>query len=176
MRSLIRKPNIKKSISARTTGKVKRKANKIINPTYGKIGMGYINNPQKAIYNRIYTQSSRSLYNNSHTHSNSINAQTVNSTTESTNNSNSLVLVTNSSLPHLVIEHPKIIDILRRKFIKKIIFGIIFIIVSVLSFFVLPIIGIINIGIAFYFFYDSYKFYLAYSDAKSIYWRNKLKL
>ena len=43
----IRKPNIKKSIKARTTGKVKRMAKKAINPLYGKKGMGYINNPKK---------------------------------------------------------------------------------------------------------------------------------
>ena len=32
----IRKPSIKKSISARTTGKVKRKLKRVANPFYGK--------------------------------------------------------------------------------------------------------------------------------------------
>lgn len=32
----IRKPSIKKSFKARTTGKIKRKAKKVINPFYGK--------------------------------------------------------------------------------------------------------------------------------------------
>lgn len=49
-----RKPNIKKSIKARTTGKVKRKMKKAVNPLYGKKGMGYIKNPKKAVYNKVY--------------------------------------------------------------------------------------------------------------------------
>ncbi len=52
----VRTPSIKKSIKARTTGKVKRMAKSTINPTYGKKGMGYINNPKKAVYNNIYNK------------------------------------------------------------------------------------------------------------------------
>lgn len=51
-----RKPNIKKSIKARTTGKVKRKMKKAVNPLYGKKGMGYIKNPKKAVYNKVYNK------------------------------------------------------------------------------------------------------------------------
>ena len=50
----IRKPSIRKSISARTTGKLKRQVKKAVNPLYGKKGMGYVNDPQKAIYNKVY--------------------------------------------------------------------------------------------------------------------------
>lgn len=50
----IRKPSIKKSISARTTGKVKRKLKRLTNPLYGKKGMGFIKNPGKAIKGKIY--------------------------------------------------------------------------------------------------------------------------
>ena len=50
----IRKPSIKKSISARTTGKVKRKLKRLTNPFYGKKGMGWIKNPKKALSNKIY--------------------------------------------------------------------------------------------------------------------------
>ena len=50
----IRKPSIKKSISARTTGKVKRKLKRVANPLYGKKGMGWVKNPKKALSNRIY--------------------------------------------------------------------------------------------------------------------------
>lgn len=53
-----RKPNIKKSLKARTTGKVKRTMKKSVNPLYGKKGMGYINDPSKAIYNKVYSQTS----------------------------------------------------------------------------------------------------------------------
>ena len=54
----IRKPSIKKSISARTTGKIKRKIKKAINPLYGKKGMGQINDPEKARYNAVYNKTS----------------------------------------------------------------------------------------------------------------------
>ena len=50
----IRKPSIKKSILARTTGKVKRKLKRVVNPLYGKKGMGFIKNPAKAIKGKIY--------------------------------------------------------------------------------------------------------------------------
>lgn len=51
-----RKPSVKKSIKARTTGKVKRKMKKAVNPFYGKKGMGYVKNPKKAVYNNIYNK------------------------------------------------------------------------------------------------------------------------
>ena len=52
----VRKPSLKKSISARTTGRAKRAVKSSINPAYGKKGMGYINNPKKAVYNKIYNK------------------------------------------------------------------------------------------------------------------------
>ena len=52
----VRKPSIKKSISARTTGKLKRQVKRAVNPLYGKKGMGYVNDPQKAIYNKVYNK------------------------------------------------------------------------------------------------------------------------
>lgn len=52
----MRKPSLKKSIKARTTGKVKRAMKKAVNPMYGKKGMGYINNPKKAVYNKVYNK------------------------------------------------------------------------------------------------------------------------
>lgn len=50
----IRTPSIKKSISARTTGRAKRTIKKLTNPFYGKKGMGWIKNPKKALYNKVY--------------------------------------------------------------------------------------------------------------------------
>ena len=58
----VRKPSIKRSISARTTGKLKRTVNRTINPLYGKKGMGYINNPKKAVYNKVYNKTSFSIW------------------------------------------------------------------------------------------------------------------
>lgn len=57
-----RKPSIKKSIKARTTGKVKRKMKKAVNPLYGKKGMGYVKSPKKAVYNKIYHKTSFSFF------------------------------------------------------------------------------------------------------------------
>ena len=52
----MRTPSIKRSISARTTGRIKREIKRSINPLYGKKGMGWVNNPQKAVYNKIYNK------------------------------------------------------------------------------------------------------------------------
>lgn len=52
----VRKPSIKRSIKARTTGKIKRSAKRAVNPLYGKKGMGYINDPKKAVYNKAYNK------------------------------------------------------------------------------------------------------------------------
>lgn len=57
----MRKPSIKKSISARTTGKIKRSIKKAIIPGYGKKGTGWIKNPKKAVYNKIYNKTSFSI-------------------------------------------------------------------------------------------------------------------
>ena len=52
----VRKPNVKKSIKARTTGKIKRQVKKAVNPLYGKKGMGIVNDPKKAAYNAVYNR------------------------------------------------------------------------------------------------------------------------
>jgi len=56
-----RKPSIKKSISARTTGKMKRTVKKAVIPTYGKKGSGFIKNPSKSIKNSIYNKTTYSI-------------------------------------------------------------------------------------------------------------------
>lgn len=50
----VRTPSLKKSFKARTTGRLNRTLKKSVNPLYGKKGMGYIKNPEKAIYNKVY--------------------------------------------------------------------------------------------------------------------------
>ena len=57
----MRTPNINKRISARTTGKITRAMNKAVNPLYGKKGMGFINNPSKAVYNKVYNKTTISV-------------------------------------------------------------------------------------------------------------------
>lgn len=58
----MRKPNLKKSIKAKTTGKVKKAAKKAVNPVYGKKGVGYVKNPEKAVKNKIYNKTTFSLW------------------------------------------------------------------------------------------------------------------
>ena len=59
----MRTPNINKRISARTTGKITRTVNKAINPLYDKKGMGFINDPSKAVYNKVYNKTTTSIDN-----------------------------------------------------------------------------------------------------------------
>lgn len=54
MKMGMRKPSIKKSVKARTTGAMKRKVKSSIDPTYGKSGMGYVKNPKKAAKDAMY--------------------------------------------------------------------------------------------------------------------------
>ena len=58
----IRKPSIKKSISARTTGRAKRTIKKALIPCYGKKGIGWIKNPRKALYNKVYRKTTFSFW------------------------------------------------------------------------------------------------------------------
>ncbi|MPM94544.1 hypothetical protein SDC9_141690 [bioreactor metagenome] len=57
----IRRPSVKKMVSARTTGAVKRKI-KSVNPLYGKRNIGLINDPKKSVYNRVYRKTSIGFY------------------------------------------------------------------------------------------------------------------
>lgn len=57
----IRTPSLKKSISARTTGRSKRSIKKALIPGYGKKGRGCITNPKKAAYNKVYRKTTVSF-------------------------------------------------------------------------------------------------------------------
>lgn len=52
----VRKPNLKKTVKAKTTGKLKRKGKASVNPLYGKKGVGMIKNPKKSMYNKVYNR------------------------------------------------------------------------------------------------------------------------
>lgn len=62
MKTGIRTPSIEKKIKAKTTGKVKRKLKRTVNPLYGQKGMGYVKNPEKAIKNSIYHKTTIDAY------------------------------------------------------------------------------------------------------------------
>lgn len=69
MKKGMRTPNIKKSVRARTTGKINRSIKRSIDPTYGKKGMGMVKNPKKAVYNKVYSKttfSAKDIYETSH--------------------------------------------------------------------------------------------------------------
>ncbi|MDU2219734.1 hypothetical protein [Finegoldia magna] len=57
-----RTPSLKKSFKARTTSKYKRRLKSAIDPTYGKKGVGWFKNPKKALYNKIYNKTTRSIF------------------------------------------------------------------------------------------------------------------
>lgn len=56
----IRTPSVKKSIKARTTGRVKRTVKKMFVPFYGK--MGLVKNQKKALYNKVYRKTTFSIF------------------------------------------------------------------------------------------------------------------
>lgn len=58
----MRKPSLKKSISARTTGRAKRSLKRAVIPGYGKKGTGFIKNPKKAVYNKVYNKTTFSIF------------------------------------------------------------------------------------------------------------------
>lgn len=58
----MRTPSFKKSIKARTTGRAKRSIKKAVIPGYGKKGVGWIKNPKKAAYNKVYKKTSFSIF------------------------------------------------------------------------------------------------------------------
>lgn len=50
----LRTPSLKKRLSARTSGAAKRKIKRPLIPGYGRRGRGWLTNPRKALYNKIY--------------------------------------------------------------------------------------------------------------------------
>ena len=58
----MRKSSFKKSFKARTTGKAKRALKRALIPGYGKKGSGWIKNPKKAAYNKIYRKTTFSIF------------------------------------------------------------------------------------------------------------------
>lgn len=61
-RSIIRTPSLKKTIKARTTGKITRQIKSTYNPLYGKKGVDYITDPNRAVYNKVYNKTSFSIF------------------------------------------------------------------------------------------------------------------
>lgn len=56
----IRKPNLKSSFKARTTGKAKRAAKRAIIPGYGKKGRGWLH-PKRKVQGKVYSKTTFGL-------------------------------------------------------------------------------------------------------------------
>ena len=57
----MRKPSWKKSLSARTKGRVTRSIKRLVIPFYGKRGMGWIH-PKRKLYNAVYRKTTFSFW------------------------------------------------------------------------------------------------------------------
>lgn len=54
----MRKFSPMRSVRARTTGKMKRALKARVVPGYGRKGMGWVKNPRRAAYNKVYRKTS----------------------------------------------------------------------------------------------------------------------
>lgn len=57
----MRKPSLKKSFSARTSGRATRAIKRAIIPGYGKKGMGLLH-PKRVLYNKVYRKTTFSIF------------------------------------------------------------------------------------------------------------------
>lgn len=155
MKMGMRKPSIKKSFKARTTGKAKRAIKKAVIPGYGKKGMGWVKDPKKAAYNKVYNKTTfcvndvaRAVAGTSSTKSKSTkkytNSVTKTSARQSKSNTVKTATATKQKLNYnvLVYAKPVVTD--------SIIVGV----VGIAVFFFSKIIGAIILAIALYLFYD----------------------
>ncbi|MEE8667262.1 MAG: hypothetical protein SOI13_05185 [Bifidobacterium mongoliense] len=58
----MRTPSLKRSFRARTTGRAKRAIKRAIIPGYGRKGIGWVTNPRKALYNKVYRKTTFSFW------------------------------------------------------------------------------------------------------------------
>ena len=49
-------------LRARTTGRLKRSIKRAVIPWYGKKGVGWVKNPKRALYNKIYRKTTVSIW------------------------------------------------------------------------------------------------------------------
>ena len=57
-----RTPSPRKSIAARTKGRVTRAVKKAVVPGYGRKGMGWAKDPARAAKNAVYRKTTRSIF------------------------------------------------------------------------------------------------------------------
>lgn len=168
MRSVIRKPSIKKSVSARTTGRVTRTVKKVSNPAYGKKGVGYIKDPKKAAYNKFYNETSYGIQDVvSHTSY----PKTVSSSNTKSANQSDTFIISNQNLPDFIQKYPHLIKILRRQFVMRILSSVFLFPIALLCIFTAKYsffftLGLVLLGVSIYQLYKGNQYRNAYLDAK----------
>lgn len=163
MRSAIRKPSPRKSLSARTTGKAARAVKKSTTPLYGAKGTGVIKNPKKAVYNQAYSHSSIGVQDISKSCNRKSNGGSSSHIEQSTT-----VIVTNENLAEILSEHPEIVSTLFGCFVRRLFWGILFLVLGIALLSTSYAFSIILFIIAGILFYRSRKFFFAYSDAREL--------
>ena len=63
MRFGMRMPSFKKSFKAKTAGSLKRSIKRKTNFAYGKKGTGFLKDPKRSIYNKVYNKTTFCLQN-----------------------------------------------------------------------------------------------------------------
>lgn len=127
----IRKPNYKKRLKARTTGKIKRQVKKAVIPGYGKKGTGWIKDPKKAAYNKVYNKTTVSVDQMLSSSSKSTNASSVPNSNTDTSPSDS-----GASLKNRIYS------------VFMLLFGIILLGIGMATTFIISIIGILVVLIS----------------------------
>jgi len=158
----IRKQSVKRSISARTTGAVKRSVKKAVNPLYGKKGMGLVTNPKKAVYNKVYNKTTVSV-------KDVVGGGSSKKSTNSGNYSSSItpteVKVTSDNISQVVHEHPQVIETLEKQYKKRRNWAIFLLIFGIAGLFSSPFVGVVSLVISAILFYKKGKYKAAYEDA-----------
>lgn len=171
MRSVFRKPNIKKSVSSRTTGRATRTVRKLTNPTYGKKGTGWLKNPKKALYNKIYNATSYGIRDISSSRKSRSSSYANYQEAPETNT----YYITNSNISDFVRECPQVVEILHGYYVRRLLWGIYFLVLALVFIFfcmflvpstTLFVVGFILVGISIYLFYKAYQYHYAYEDTK----------
>ncbi|MBZ8176593.1 hypothetical protein GSS88_02110 [Corynebacterium sp. 3HC-13] len=61
MKCGMRKPSLKRSIKARTTGRANLALKRSVDPLYGKKGVGRVKNPKRSVKNAVYKRTTFSF-------------------------------------------------------------------------------------------------------------------
>jgi len=58
----VRTPSLKRSLRARTTGRLNRSVKRAVNPFYGKKGVGLVRQPKRSVHNAVYHRTTVSVW------------------------------------------------------------------------------------------------------------------